>query len=58
MKLKPGKCRNNRIRKCRMVMTSHTAVQRNRVTAGVNPKPTGVNKHVVAGKRPTSYLEV
>lgn len=38
-----------------MVMT---AVQRSRIIADNNSKLTGVNKHVIEEKRPTSYLEV
>lgn len=58
MKLKPGKSRNNQLPKFRMVMTSYTVVQRSRMIADSNSKLTGVNKHVIAEKRPISYLEV
>lgn len=38
-------------------MTDYTAVQTSRITADNNFKLTGVNKHVIAEKRLTSYLD-
>lgn len=39
-----------------MIMTDYTAVQRSRITADNNFKLTEVNKHVIAEKTLTSYL--
>lgn len=58
MNLKPGKCRNNQLHKYKMVMTSYTASQRSIITADNNSKLIGVNKHVIAENRPTSYLDI
>lgn len=58
MKLKPGKCRNNQLHKYKMVMSSYTAGQRSIIRADNNSKLTGVNKHVITEKRPTSYLDI
>lgn len=57
IKLKPGKYKKKQLYKCNMIMTDYTAVQTSRITADNNFKLTGVNKHVIAEKRLTSYLD-